>query len=306
MGSILLVLTLMPSASIACQASRDMPCVVKDSSKIKPVSSLRDTRMIESAYQGNTRGVSSLRASASSEPGEAGWQVVADYIQARTSHTPEQVLVLDLRQENHGYLNGKAITLCDKHNWLNLGLSLKEIMQSEQNWLNTLSSQEQIDNVLSPHQFRLEDFNSGKSIPVKSVISEADLLRQWRFHYLRLPVSDHRAAEDSIVDQFVTLIDSLPDNMWLHIHCRGGKGRTTAFLAMYDMLKNADKASFEDIIQRQAAIYPWYDLSQVDRGDPEVSFWYRQRYQFLSRFYTYARDRLAGYRGHWSEWTYAH
>jgi len=285
-----------------CEASREKPCLVKDSNKQKPVSNLRDTRLIADTYHGNVQGTNDLRASASSAPSEQGWNQVADYIMARVKHQPDQVLVLDLREENHGYLNGKAITLCDKHNWLNLGLSLDDINSKEKAWLGELAAQTHVGNILTPHQFRAADFGNGKSIAVKSLMNEAEMVQQLHFNYQRLPVSDHRAPQDQVVEQFVNLIDKLPDNLWLHIHCRGGKGRTTTFLALYDMLKNADKASFDEIIQRQASIPPYYNLYWIDREDPELNFWYHQRLQFLNEFYQYAQDRLVGYKGAWSEW----
>lgn len=284
-----------------CEASREKPCLVKDSNKQKPVSSLRDTRLIADAYHGNTQGANDLRASASSAPSQQGWREVANYILAHTGYQPNQVLVLDLREENHGYLNGKAITLCDKHNWLNVGMTLDEINRQEQTWLDDLAAQEQVSNILTPMQFRAHEFGSGISIAVESLMNEAQMLQQLQFNYLRLPVSDHRPPLDPIVEQFVTLIETLPDTTWLHIHCRGGKGRTTTFLAMYDMLKNADKVSFDEIILRQASIPPYYSLYWIDREDPELNVWYQQRLQFLYTFYLYAQKRLSGYEGTWSE-----
>lgn len=285
-----------------CDASREKPCLVEDTSKRKPISSLRDTGMISGAHPGNITGIKRLHASASSEPSEQGWQRVADYIHARSGYQPGQVLVLDLRQESHGYLNGKAITLCDKHNWLNVGKTTDEAIKSERAWLQDLSEKEHIDNIITANQFQQNDFANGKSITVKSLTSEKDLIKRWQFSYLRLAVSDHRAPLDAVVDQFVSRIDALPDDVWLHIHCRGGKGRTTSFLAMYDMLKNADKVSFDEIIQRQASIPPYYDLSCVNRGDPNLMPWYQQRLQFLREFYHYAQSRLSGQPIAWSEW----
>lgn len=39
------------------------------------------------------------------------------------------------------------------------------------------------------------------------------------------------------IDEFIKLYKSLPKDAWLHFHCEAGKGRTTTFLAMYDMMK---------------------------------------------------------------------
>jgi predicted protein tyrosine phosphatase len=290
--------------SAICDATHNKPCLVRDTDKTSPVGSLRDALMINHAYEGNTAGVDNLHVSASSEPSEKGWQRVADYL-AKKGVQPEHVIILDLRQESHGYLNGNAITLCDKHNWLNLEKTRDEVIGNERQWLYDLSLLDQVNNVLSHKQFTRLEYTLGKSIRVKSITSEKDLITKWNFNYLRIPVPDHRAPGDKEVDQFVSLMANLPDKVWLHIHCRGGKGRSTSFLAMYDMLKNADQVSFDDIIKRQASIPPYYNLSVVERDDPELSPYYQERYLFLSSFYQFARDRLLGYKGSWTAWKQA-
>ncbi|MFC7782427.1 phosphatase domain-containing protein [Legionella taurinensis] len=292
---------------LTCEATREKPCIVQDTeTPASPVGSLRDTLMISDYYHGNLAGVDSLRMSLSAEPGSQGWQQVADYIRSRAGIEPHQVLVLDLRQENHGYLNGNAITLCDLHNWLNLGKTAEESIATETQWLARLSSLKKIDNVLTVQQFAKKDYSTGNSIAVETLLSEKEQVTQTGFAYRRLPVTDHRAPLDKEVDTFVSLIKKLPKGMWLHVHCRGGKGRSTTLLAMYDMLNNADKASFNDIIERLASIPPYYDLTQIVRTDPDLTPYYQERLQFLQHFYEYAEARLKGYSGPWSQWKAEH
>lgn len=292
--------------TVICNASREKPCIVEDTTRQITVKNLRDTKMIMEAWSGNIKGISELKASGSSAPGIEGWQQVGDYILSRSGIHPDHVLVLDLRQENHAYLNGQAITLCDKYNWLNLGYTLEQIKLMESEWISDLASYKEIDNVLSHKQFKNGEFSQGKTKCVHSLMNEKEMVRQFGFNYVRIPVSDHRAALDHEVDQFVALINKLPADGWLHIHCRGGVGRTTSFLAMYDMLKNADKASFDDIIKRQASIPPFVNLSVISHNDTELTPYYEARLQFLKHFYQYASDRLAGYTGSWSRWKSEH
>ncbi len=104
------------------------------------------------------------------------------------------------------------------------------------------------------------------------------------------------------VDRFVMLVDHQQKNTWIHLHCRGGKGRSTTFFAMYDMLKNAGTVSFDDIIQRQAAVTPHYDLSRIPQKYPELIPYYQARLTFLKQFYQFAQEKLQGYPGTWSTW----
>ena len=71
---------------------------------------------------------------------------------------------------------------------------------------------------------------------------------------------------------------------------------------MYEMLKNADKVSFNDIIKRQASVFPYYDLTQVERKSPELKPYYKARLIFLNHFYQFASASLLGYSGSWSDW----
>ena len=55
--------------------------------------------------------------------------------------------------------------------------------------------------------------------------------------YMRLATLDFYRPSDRVVNKFVELIKNNP-NSWLHLHCHVGKGRTTTFMAMYDMFYN--------------------------------------------------------------------
>lgn len=290
-----------------CEASKEKPCIVQDTlSPNETVVRLRDMQMIKELYHGNTAGVEQLFLSASAEPSEGGWQQVVDYIKNRAGRTPQEVTVLDLRQENHGYLNGNAITLCDLYNWLNLGQTAAETLLTEASWLADLALLGNIENVLTNLQFSKKEYYLGTSIAVENLTSEKAIVTGLGFSYYRIAVTDHRGPTDEAVDSFITFVNNLPPETWIHIHCRAGKGRTATFLALYDMLKNADKASFNDIMERQAAIPPYYDLTQIVRAEPELTAFYQERLIFLNRFYAFAQQRLAGYQGTWTQWQQEH
>ncbi|KTC68888.1 tyrosine phosphatase II superfamily protein [Legionella birminghamensis] len=243
-----------------------------------------------------------LWVSASANPNLKGWLELADFIDLKSSFMANPRIVLDLRQENHAYLNGNSITLCDTHNWINLGKSTEQAEQAERDWLLTLGSAAEISGILTPEQFVEKNYSSGTTVQVESLNNEKQIVSNLGFTYYRMAVSDHQAPGDKIVDEFVNFINHLPPQAWLHIHCRGGKGRSTTFIVMYDMLKNAQDFSFEEIIARHAAVPPYYDLANTSRSDSELTHFFEERYQFLQRFYRYAQDYLQGYSGSWTEW----
>ncbi|WP_454780470.1 phosphatase domain-containing putative toxin [Legionella sp. WA2022007384] len=286
-----------------CDASIYNPCIVQDtefsSSSLKW---LRDASMIANVYQGNTIGINELTISGSEEPSEKGWKDISDYIVRHGHLKGKPVVVLDLRQESHGYLNGRAITLVSEYDWINRGKTNDQSLTDQENWLNSLKTQKKISGILSSQQFAAKDFSSGKNISVKKIKNEAELVSRLGFEYHRVYVTDHSAPSDSEVDTFLTIIKNAPKDTWFHIHCRGGKGRTTSFFVMYDMLKNADKVSFEEIIARHASIPPYYNLFEVNRAEPSLTPYYKQRVLFLAHFYRFAQQRLKGYQGTWRQW----
>lgn len=287
----------------SCDATAENPCLVQDSkTRLSSIVWLRDALSIGSVYKGNTLGIEDLYISGSEEPSEKGWREIADYIAKRKPKAGKQVIVLDLRQENHGYLNGKAITLADYYNWLNLGKSNTQITLDQEAWLSSLNAQKKVGEIVTLQQFTAKDYTHGKSMAVVSVKNEEYYVKKLGFNYHRLYLSDHRAPRDSEVDNFVAIVKNNSKKSWFHVHCRGGKGRTTTIFAMFDMLKNADKVSLAEIIARQASISPYYNLFEINRRDPFLTPYYEQRLIFLTHFYEFARQSLMGYTGTWSEW----
>lgn len=292
-----------PVTAEICDATLENPCIVRDSeTQFSSIRWLRDASAIAGTYQGNTLGIQNLYISGSEEPSEKGWRDVAEYIRKHQPKPGKPVMVLDLRQESHGYLNGRAITLTDQYNWVNMGKTNDQVDKIEEEWLSHLRSKRKVSNIITVKQFIAKDYSHGKSMAVLSVKKEEYYVNKLGFLYQRLYFSDHRAPRDSEVDSFVAIVKNSSKKTWFHVHCRGGKGRTTTVFAMLDMLKNADKVSFNEIIARQASISPYYNLFEINRTDPLLSYYYEQRVIFLSHFYEFARQSLMGYNGTWSEW----
>ncbi|KTD76320.1 tyrosine protein phosphatase [Legionella waltersii] len=296
-----------PFSNESCDSTPEKPCIVLDSkTKFSPILWFRDAEFIAHSYPGNIEGIHRLNVSGSEEPSEKGWAFIANYIKEHVTNPERKVIVLDLRQESHGYLNGRAITLVSSYNWINLEKNNEQSLKDQSNWLNGLKEKKKVNGILTVSQYRAKDFSHGRSMAVGVVHDENYYVKRMGFDYRRLYITDHRAPLDSEVDAFISIVKSNPEDTWYHVHCRGGKGRTTTIFALFDMLKNADKVSFEDIIARQASISPFYNLMVIDRTVPELSQYYAERVEFLTHFYDYARESLQGYKGTWSEWKSIH
>ncbi|MBS0271782.1 MAG: hypothetical protein JSR85_03965 [Proteobacteria bacterium] len=137
------------------------------------------------------------------------------------------------------------------------------------------------------------------------VTPESEIAKQYGFEYTNIKIESKFRSPDGAIDAFVTFIDTLPEDVWLHFHCRHGKGRTTMMLTMYDIMKNAPIVTLRDIIKRQ------YLLGSVDLDDTTAwkksrgtysSKTLKRRKKFIEQFYDFICQRKAGGIQKWSDW----
>lgn len=223
------------------------------------------------------QGLEHVPASGSAQFSGVGW------VQLVTALSGKKFMVVDLRQESHGFLNHAIpVSWYAKRDWGNVGKTLTEITADETQRLQKL--REAKSATIGNKNPALPNI----ALPVKTVATESEFVTGHGFDYLRLPITDHRRPSAAMVDQFLEIWKKLPNNSWLHFHCAGGDGRTTTFLAMADMLTNAKMVSFEDILRRQYLL-----------GGENFAF-FDTRLQFLKQFYIYAQgDRQEP----WAAWS---
>lgn len=204
----------------------------------------------------------------------------------------KEIVVIDLRQESHGFINGAAVSWRKPpRNWSNVGKALPEIIRDETDRLRALQA----------HKFTLlYNFWIPFPIFVHSTHTEEEVVKSRSLKYLRIPVTDHRRPADAEIDRFVLAVRGLPANSFLAIHCAAGKGRSTTLICMYDMIRNAKKDSYESILERQ------FKLGGVDYLAVKANVaWkqsdYVQKQELLKKFYGFCRtsDPLVVL---WTEW----
>lgn len=238
-------------------------------------------KMSDKIYSTNNvpslKGLDKLNASGSS-------QFTSNSLDIIKSAIAKNFVVVDLRQESHGFMNGSAISWLGIKNDLNKGLSQEDITKQEDSLLSSIK----LNTATKP-------LNSPGSIVPSSVSDEKKLVQIKGLNYIRFSVTDGERPTDDIVDDFVKYIISAPKNTWFHFHCKEGMGRTTTFLAMYDMMKNSKEVSFDDIIFRQFLLGR-ENLLQHTFTNPTV------RETFLENFYKYTKDNNDNFKTTWLEW----
>lgn len=241
-------------------------------------------------------GLDNLRFSASEQFSQNG------FIEIMMGLSKQRLIIVDLRREHHGFVNGYAVAwyLTNQINGgpyeYNVGLSSEEIEAGELGLLSDL---------LKAGSFigRKND-NTEEIISVESYSNEREIVEQAGAKYIRIPVLDHTRPLDPHVDEIVNLVKDLPADSWLHLHCAGGKGRTTTISCMIDMMHNSAKLSAYEIIKRQQALggSNLWDAEEVYH-DKEPVLLKRgiQRREFLCLFHQYCLEN-PDFEINWSEW----
>lgn len=218
------------------------------------------------------------------------------------------VWIIDLRKESHGFINDIPISWYSAQNRGNVEESDDNILRQEAMLFSDLKRLK----VINVNQIvEKKEGNIEKATPIlfniEQAFPEVTLANRLNLGYLRLGVLDHHRPEDSTVDHFIDFVKTLPPESWLYFHCRGGKGRSTTFMVMYDILRNGHKVSLEQIVERQALLggSNLFDISEEDGNT-----WKKEaaidRKNFITKFYQYVKDRRGYPEKSWSEWSKKH
>ncbi len=244
----------------------------------------------------STTGLSDLRASGSGE-------FTPESLKLVLTRTRGPVTVFDLRQETHVFVNDMPVSWYASHDWANVGRSQEEIESEEAARVQSFKPGSEID-VRPGHPVKHGNSNSvtPQRVTVERASTERDVVEGAGTHYVRVTVTDHARPLDQEVDRFVLAVRELPPDSWAHFHCEAGLGRTTTFMLLYDMLRNATHVSLQDIVRRQKILSDGYDVLQPAEPENWKAPYAADRAAFVRKFYDYARANPNGRPKIWSEW----
>ena len=252
---------------------------------------------IDTAYIPSRRGLSRLHASGSAQFTEKQLQTLAGVLKEKASGP---VYIVDLRQESHGFANGIPISWYGPRDWGNIGKNRHAVLRDEKDRLHhtigqaiTLYQQGKNDAVLPV-----------RTVSVDRAQTEQELVREAGLHYYRITATDHLWPRPETIDRFIRFVQSLPPQAWLHFHCEAGMGRTTAFMNMYDMMKNPS-VPLKDILYREYEIGGNYTAHTVSHPSP--SDWkgpyYNEKSRMIRLFYQYVQENYqTNFARSWSSW----
>ncbi len=245
-------------------------------------------------------GLSSLNISGSAQFGRVNLEAL------RERFKNSRIMVVDLRQESHGLVNGLPVSWYQGRDQLNWGKSLEEIEFDEKERLNALLQTRAVKAyaLTSPNNpGGLKRGTDPVTLKVHTASTERELCEELGLYYVRLPVPDYMRPSNKQTDRFIKLVRSLgkDKDMRLHVHCEAGDGRTTTFLAMYDMMRNARSVSFDDIIRRQWLL-GGMDLRSTKTSVPWKREYAEKRAKFIKDFYKYCKNNKDAFKTTWSAW----
>jgi protein-tyrosine phosphatase len=213
----------------------------------------------------------------------------------RAKFPDEEIIIVDLRRESHGLINGLPVSWREKFDSSNAGKTVKQIISDEEERFNLVKK----DKKIIVNKILEKDKENGwyeslkpESIEVFSATTEENLAKKNGFFYKRFVVQDHAKPDDKQMQEMLKFLLNLPANKKIYVHCAAGKGRTTTLLTFYDILKNGHELTLEEIIKRQYKI-GGSNLYEVEDDEPKWrSDLAKERVEMLQKFYNENRGRL--------------
>lgn len=205
-----------------------------------------------------------------------------------------KIWVVDLRQEAHFFVNKCPVSFFSPYFKQFWGMKASQIQTFENQQAEILKIRRtlEIQKTLSKKDGHVGTMKAN-FINNPIITSEQKVVESLGGHYLRLSVTDHRHPSPQEVDAFLKFVKSLGSNDWVHFHCRGGSGRTSTFMMMFDIVKNSACLSLKEIAKRNKES-GGADISLKGKHRNHRSSYINstalRRSRFIKEFYRYVRS----------------
>jgi hypothetical protein len=251
--------------------------------------------VVKEGRKPDTAGLTALHESGGAEFTPAGLKLMLAKLRG-------PVTVFDLRQETHVFIDDVPVSWMATNNWANVGRPHEAIVADEIARVGACPTGTKL--ALADDKAKKSETGgtAPEQVTVTHAATEQEVVEAAGAHYVRLTVTDHARPLDGEVDRFILAVRGLPVDAWAHFHCRAGRGRTTTFMALYDMLRNARQVSVEDIARRQEILSTDYDVLSVGDESGWKAAVTADRVAFIRAFHDYAVANPNGRPLLWSEW----
>ncbi len=205
----------------------------------------------------------------------------------RKKYPAEKIIIVDLRQESHGFINGKSVLWRSYFEKINQDKNISGILSDENSRLKKAEKEREIVINEVTERDRANGWYktiSPKIITVNKAVSEKDLAAENGFEYQRFSIRDFDKPDEKEFLRMVNFIKNLPQDKKIYVHCAGGKGRTGLFLVTLDIIKNGKTTELEEIFKRQHKLGSARldEISEEEAWSKELA---QERLKMLENFY---------------------
>ncbi|MBP9877946.1 MAG: hypothetical protein KBF71_06410 [Alphaproteobacteria bacterium] len=206
--------------------------------------------------------------------------------------SPEKVYIFDVLPTTHYMVNNRPIE------WYGYSVKNGELRSLEIHKNNIFSF------LYKKYILWLND--PLENMTVDQLVSEEDTIKSLGWNYVK-PLPKEWVEDWSFLEDWLPIFQKIPKDGWAHFHCLRGRGRTTSAMAYYDIFRNHDKMTVEDIIKRQYCIGGEY-LDDITVW--KSSTWPQERLvlrrDILYYFYDYMNDPQGYKKTPWTKWLKEH
>lgn len=201
-------------------------------------------------YEPTRSGLDELSISGSARPNKKQLVALAKTLKEKAGGKP--IYIVDLRAEMHGIINGHHLSRYGFQNWGTIGMQKDQIVKEEEELINSLKGKK-ITYAKIGSSTNYEPKNV-KEEDVTEALTEKEAVEAQGLNYYRITALDHVFQADVTLNSFFEFYRTVKfSNPWIHVHCQAGRGRTTFFMCMMDMIENP-QVSLDDILTRQTLI----------------------------------------------------
>ena len=254
----------------------------------------------------NPEGLKNLNICGSNQYTKAGLALLINKLKLKSPH----VVVVDLRHDDHVFVNGLNVSTFESKEALLEPRSPEEIRYSEIALKEALLQEQKLEIHAIDTKYPKNVFDDRLVLTLKPMTVETpeELVTNLGAEYLLIGSKRFSEVADDDIERFINYVRQAPADTWYYFHCKKGKSRTTFFMVLYDMMRNADKVSMGDIANRQRLIggINLFDITPKDPTWESESASKKQWIVFLARFHRYCQEnKETNFEMSWKAWSEA-
>lgn len=175
----------------------------------------------------------------------------------------ETITVVDMRKDLHGYIDGHPFS------WYGMNNTYTELYTPEE--IESLFHKLR-DTIIFPVNVCNKVNKGCKDLEGKRVETEEEMIKRNGGKYVRFYVTDHSAPSEDELNNIVNWVKQ-NGHKRIHVHCRGGKGRTTSFLFIHSVL-------FRGFSKEEALEYArQFSNYELEISEQDKDMWKYQRFK---------------------------